>query len=287
MALVPFPQKAIKSGDPDPDWDDAEPESGEAGKMSFLEHLDELRKRIIWSVVAVGVGFGIACFFLDERTFGPYGSHGPWSFGLFEFVMGPMNKLLQPGETLTYIDPTEAFALYLKLAAIAGLMLASPVVMTQVWLFIAPGLYAHEKKFAVPFVILSSLCFIGGAAFSHAVVFPMSWRFLASFSNDVMRFQPRVEPAFSLYLKMLIAFGLVFQMPAIVLFLARMGLVTARFLLRNFKYAVLIIFIAAAILTPDASPVTQTVMAGPMVLLYLLSIVLAWLFGKKSRTIED
>jgi sec-independent protein translocase protein TatC len=285
MALVPFPQKAIKAGDPDPDWDD--PESDDSGKMSFLEHLDELRRRIIWSVVAVGVGFGIACFFLEERTFGPFGSRGPWSFGLFKFVMGPMQALLQPGETLSYIDPTEAFALYLKLAAIAGLMLASPIVMTQVWLFIAPGLYAHEKKFAIPFVVLSSLCFVGGAAFSHLVVFPMSWRFLASFSNELMRFEPRVEPAFSLYMKMLVAFGLVFQMPAVVLFLARMGMVTARFLIRNFKYAVLIIFIAAAILTPDGSPVTQTVMAGPMVLLYLLSIALAWLFGKKRRPTED
>jgi sec-independent protein translocase protein TatC len=115
----------------------------------------------------------------------------------------------------------------------------------------------------------------------------MSWRFLASFSNNVMKFQPRVEPAFGLYMKMLVAFGLVFQMPAVVLFLARMGMVTSRFLIRNFKYAVLIIFIAAAILTPDASPVTQTVMAGPMVLLYLLSIALAWLFGKKRRPTED
>jgi sec-independent protein translocase protein TatC len=287
MALVPFPQKAIKAGDPEPDWDDQDPESDDSGKMSFLEHLDELRRRIIWSVVAVGVGFGIACFFLEERTFGPIGSHGPWSFGLFKFVMGPMKALLQPGETLSYIDPTEAFALYLKLAAIAGLMLASPIVMTQVWLFIAPGLYAHEKKFAVPFVFLSSISFIGGAAFSHLVVFPMSWTFLASFTNDLMRFEPRVEPAFSLYMKMLVAFGLVFQMPPVVLFLARMGMVTSRFLIRNFKYAVLIIFIAAAILTPDGSPVTQSVMAGPMILLYLLSIALAWLFGKKRRPIED
>ena len=290
MALVPFPQKAIKSGDPEPDWDDSEPESDDAGKMSFLEHLDELRRRIIRSVIAVAVGFGIACFFLDERTLGPVGSYGPWSFGLFKFVMGPMQKLLhevQPGATLSFIDPTEAFALYLKLAVIAGLMLASPMVMTQVWLFIAPGLYAHEKKFAIPFVVLSSICFIGGAAFSHLVVFPMSWRFFASFSNDLMKFEPRVEPAFSLYMKLLIAFALVFQMPAVVLFLARMGVVTSRFLIRNFKYAVLIIFVAAAILTPDASPVTQTAMAGPMVLLYIVSIGLAWLFGKKRRKIED
>lgn len=284
MALVPFPQKNALA-EPEPDWD--EPQEDEGGKMSFLEHLDELRKRLIWAVAAVGVGFVIAAFFLEERTFGPFGSVGPFSFGLFEFVMGPMKDLLQPGETLSYIDPTEAFALYIKLAVIAGLLLASPVVMTQVWLFVAPGLYAHEKKFAIPFVALSSLCFIGGAAFSHLIVFPLSWEFLASFSNELMRFEPRVEPAFSLYLKLLIAFGLVFQMPPVVLILARMGVVTAGFLIRKFKYAVLIMFIVAAVLTPDASPVTQTAMAVPMMVLYGISIGLAWAFGKKRRQTDD
>jgi sec-independent protein translocase protein TatC len=271
MALVPFPQKTAVT-DPEPDWDDPGLEGDEGGKMSFLEHLDELRKRIVWSLVAVGIGFGIACFFLDD---------------LFAFVMGPMHALLQetqPGSKLSYLDPTEGFALYLKLAVIAGLLAASPLVMTQVWLFIAPGLYSHEKKLAIPFILMSSFFFVLGAAFAHKVVFPMSWRFLAGFSNEYMDFEARVEPAFSLYMKLILAFALVFQMPTVVLFLARMGVVTARFLIRNFKYAVLIIFIAAAVLTPDASPVTQTVMAGPMVLLYGISIVLAWLFGKKRRT---
>jgi sec-independent protein translocase protein TatC len=271
MALVPFPQKTARPEEPDPDWDDTEPEDA-GGKMSFLEHLDELRRRIIWAVVAVGIGFAVACFFLDE---------------IFAFVMGPMQALLKPGETLTYIDPTEAFALYLKLAVIAGLLAASPLVMTQVWLFISPGLYAHEKKFAIPFIVLSSICFVGGAAFAHEVVFPMSWKFLASFSNDMVAFSPRIETTFGLYLKLVIAFALVFQMPPVVLILSRLGLVTSRFLIRNFKYAVLIIFIAAAVLTPDASPVTQTAMAGPMVLLYFVSIGLAWMFGKKRRPIED
>jgi len=286
MALVPFPQK-ISPRDEEPDWDTPESASDDGGKMSFLEHLDELRRRLIWALVSLVFGVIVAAFFLEERTIGPFGSHGPWSFGLFEFVMGPMQALLRPGETLSYIDPTEAFSLYVKLAVVGGLLLASPMVMSQVWLFIAPGLYSHEKKFAIPFVLLSSICFIGGAAFAHVVVFPMTWRFLASFANNLMSFEPRVEPAFAMYLKMILAFGVVFQMPAVVLFLARMGVVTARFLLRNFKYAVLIIFIAAAILTPDSSPITQTVMAGPMVLLYLLSVALAWLFGKKRDTAED
>jgi sec-independent protein translocase protein TatC len=157
------------------------------------------------------------------------------------------------------------------------------VVMTQVWLFIAPGLYAHEKKMAIPFVMMSSIFFIGGAAFSHYVVFPLTWSFFVSFTTDYLTFMPRIEPAFSLYMKMALAFGLVFQMPTVVLFLARMGVVTARFLLRHIKYAVLIIFIVAAVITPSGDMFTQTAMAGPMVLLYLLSILLAWIFGKKKQ----
>jgi sec-independent protein translocase protein TatC len=271
MALVPFPQKTSKELDPD-SWEDTELDAAETGKMSFLEHLDELRKRIIWAVASVAVGFMIAWFFRDD---------------LFAFVFEPMKALLKPGETLIYTDPTEGFALYLRLSAIAGLILASPVVMTQVWLFIAPGLYAHEKKFAVPFVALSTICFVVGCWFSHTFVFPMSWQFLATFSNEMAQFSPRIEPSFALYLKLVLAFGLVFQMPPVVLILARMGIVSARFLIRNFKYAVLIIFVAAAILTPDASPVTQAAVAGPMIVLYLISIALAWVVGKKRRTADD
>jgi sec-independent protein translocase protein TatC len=158
--------------------------------------------------------------------------------------------------------------------------------MWQVWRFIAPGLYANEKRFAIPFVLLSSVSFVVGAAFSHYVVFPMSWQFFASFQDDTTVFMPRIEPSFSLYLKMLMAFALVFQMPAVVLVLSRIGIVTARFLMRHFKYAVLVIFIISAVLTPDASPVTQTAMAVPMIVLYLLSVLLAWVFGKR-RTAES
>jgi len=268
MALVPFPQKSATPAE-EPDWD-SESESAEGGKMSFLEHLDELRRRLIWSLASLVIGIVIACFFLDQ---------------LFHFVMAPMQELVKP-QMLTYIDPTEAFSLYIKLAVIAGLLIASPLVMAQVWLFIAPGLYAHEKKFAIPFVVLSSTCFILGAWFGHRVVFPMSWKFLASMGNDIMVFQPRVEPAFAMYLKMVMAFAVVFQMPTVVLFLARMGMVTARFLMKQFKYAVLVIFIAAAIITPDGSPVTQTLIAVPMCALYLFSTILAWMFGKK-RTPDE
>jgi sec-independent protein translocase protein TatC len=272
MALVPFPNQAperLPQDDIDLDHEDTDLETSEAGgKMSFLEHLDELRKRIIRSVIAVCIGFLIACFFIQQ---------------LFDFIMKPLQALLPPGGTLVYTDPTEAFVLYIKIAAISGLLIASPAVMTQVWLFIAPGLYANEKKLAIPFVVMSTFFFLAGAAFSHYVVFPLTWQFFVSFTTDTLTFMPRIEPTFSLYVKMILAFGLVFQMPTVVLFLARMGVVTARFLWRNIKYAVLIIFIIAAVVTPSADMVTQIAMAGPMILLYLLSIALAWMFGKKAE----
>jgi sec-independent protein translocase protein TatC len=276
MALVPFPSQ---SPEPLPD-DDVDPDRGVTdldefdggGKMSFLEHLDELRKRIIHAVVGVFVGFLIACFYVQR---------------LFDFIMKPLQSMLPPGSTMVYTDPTEAFTLYIKIAVIAGLLIASPVVMTQVWLFIAPGLYAHEKKMAIPFVLMSSIFFVGGAAFSHYVVFPMTWKFFVSFSTDTVSFMPRIEPAFALYMKMILAFGLVFQMPTVVLFLARMGVITARFLIKNFKYAVLIIFVVAAVITPDGSPITQAALAGPMMLLYGFSIFLAWAFGKKRPPLEE
>ena len=277
MALVPFPSQAperMPDDDVDPDRGapDSDLDDFDGGKMSFLEHLDELRKRIIRSVIAIFVGFLIACFFIQQ---------------LFDFIMKPLKLLLPPGGSLIFTDPTEAFVLYIKIAVIAGLLIASPAVMTQVWLFIAPGLYTHEKKLAIPFVLMSSVFFVGGAAFSHYVVFPLTWKFFVSFTTDYLTFMPRIEPAFSLYMKMLLAFGLVFQMPTVVLFLARMGVVTARFLWRNIKYAILIIFIVAAVVTPSADMITQTAMAGPMIGLYLLSIGLAWLFGKKRDTGES
>jgi sec-independent protein translocase protein TatC len=159
--------------------------------------------------------------------------------------------------------------------------------MSQVWLFVAPGLYTHEKKMAIPFVVMSSFFFVVGAAFAHYLVFPLTWTFFASFSSDVITFMPRIEPAFGLYMKLVIIFGLIFQMPTVVLFLARMGVITARFLIRNMKYAILIMFIIGAVLSPGTDPIGQAAMAGPMFLLYLLSIALAWAFGKKKRTTEE
>jgi sec-independent protein translocase protein TatC len=154
--------------------------------------------------------------------------------------------------------------------------------MYQVWLFIAPGLYANEKKLAIPFVLMSTIGFIAGALFNHYVVFPWMMTFFASFNTPDLVFMPKLEDVFSLYTKMLLGMGIVFQMPTVVFFLAKMKMVTWRFLARNFKYAVLIIFVAAAVITPSGDMVTQTIFAAPMIGLYLLGILIAWVVGPKS-----
>lgn len=270
MALVPFKRAAEPApyDEPDePDDQDAGEEDSAGGKMSFLEHLDELRRRLVVSIVGVLGGFLVGLFFIDR---------------IFTFVMKPLQQILPRGGRLIYTEPTEAFMLQLKIAALAGLVLAAPLVMWQVWLFVAPGLYSREKRFALPFVFFSSVFFVGGAAFSHYVVFPTAWAFLASFSTDYMEFTPKISSTFSLYARMLLAFGLVFQMPTVIFALARMGVVTAGFLARNVKYAILIIFIVAAVVTPTSDVVTQAMMAAPMIVLYGLSIVIAWVFAKKT-----
>jgi sec-independent protein translocase protein TatC len=285
MALVPFPNKSASEPDDDQDWEeDTEPEQG---KMSFLDHLDELRRRIVWSVVALVVGFVICISFLESYEFRAFG-RDITTPSLFEFIMGPMRAVLGPDTRLQFIEPTEPLMLRLKMAALAGLVLASPFIMWQVWLFIAPGLYANEKKLAIPFVALSSIGFIGGTAFAHYIVFTTVFGFFASFSNEITEYVPQASLAFAFYVKLLLVFGLVFQMPTVILVLARLGLVTAGFLWRNIKYAILIMFIIGAVLSPGTDPIGQALLAGPMVGLYVLSIGLAWLFGKRRpKTTED
>ncbi len=272
MALVPFPNQATV---PAPGEDETDPELTDdhsGGKMSFLEHLDELRKRIIWSLTALIVGTVAAFMYHNE---------------IFDFVMRPMQAQLPKGGTLIYTDPTEAFVLHIKLALIAGLILATPVVFTQLWLFIAPGLYAKEKRMAIPFVAMSSVLFVAGAAFSHYVVFPITWQFFVGFTNDILTFMPRVEPAFAIYMRLILALGITFQLPTVVLFLARMGLITPRFMIKNFKYAVMLIVIAAAVLSPDGGGVGLVAMGAPVIVLYILSIGLAWMFGKKKPAEDE
>ncbi|MBU0486140.1 MAG: twin-arginine translocase subunit TatC [Proteobacteria bacterium] len=173
---------------------------------------------------------------------------------------------------------------YLKLALVCGLLLASPVIFYQIWRFVVPGLYDHEKRLALPFALLSSVCFLGGATFGYLVVFPPAFRFLTSYANEYLRAMPAVKEYFSLCLRLLIAFGLVFELPVLMVFLAKIGIVDTAFLNKNRKYAFLLSFIIAAIVTPTPDVVNQVMMAGPLVILYEVSIAAVWLFArKKSR----
>jgi sec-independent protein translocase protein TatC len=195
-----------------------------------------------------------------------------------------MRQMLPDGGHLVMTEPGEYFMLYLKVGALVGLFIAIPAVMLQLWLFIAPGLYAHEKKMAIPFVAMSSVFFGIGAAFSHYVAFPWTWKFFIDFTPGYIQPMIKLGAAFSLYVKMLLGFAIIFQMPTLVLFLARMGMVTAGFLIRHTKYAVLIIFILGAILSPGGDVVSQALMAGPMLALYAISILIAWIFARPRTT---
>jgi sec-independent protein translocase protein TatC len=277
VALVPFPAQnrdeeqnlPAKPAGFSPFDDDEEP-SGE-GRMTFLEHLDELRKRITHAVAGLLVGFIIAFAFIGRVQ---------------DFIYARLTTDI-PGGKLIFTEPGEGFMLMIKMAVLTGILISSPYIMLQVWLFIAPGLYAREKRLAIPFVVSSSALFISGAAFSHYLVFPAAWTFFASFSNEYIAFTPRIDPVFGMYVKLMLGIGLTFQLPVLMFVLARLGIVTAGFLLRNFKYAVLLIFVFAAVITPDGNPVTQVMVGGPMVVLYLFGIAAAWVFGKSEKTDPD
>lgn len=266
---APAPAGPAGPGGPPAGGAEGDEEDGAGGKMSFLDHLDELRTRLITSFVALAAGFLVCWGFIAP---------------IFDFIMEPLAAVLEEGVRMIYTSAPEYFFLQLKMAALAGLILATPVVMSQVWLFIAPGLYAHEKKFAIPFVVFASFFFIAGTLFGHYVLFQVAWAFFAGFGaeNEYVAFTPRLQDAFSLYVRLVLACGVIFQLPTLVFFLARMGVASPRFLIRNFKYAFLLCFVFAAILTPTPDPVTMTVMAGPMIALYVLSIGIAWVFRRRG-----
>jgi sec-independent protein translocase protein TatC len=269
MALVPFPS-ATPGDDEDPESLD---DSG--SKMSFLEHLDELRKRLIYIVYSLLAGCVIAFIFVTKIS---------------DFVMKPMYDLLQQSPTggakLIYTAGPEPFMLYIKIGFLVGIFIASPLILWQIWKFVAPGLYQHEKKFAIPFVVLSTGFFVAGGAFSHFIAFPVTWQFFNSFGNEYMIFTPRIDEAFGIYTRMLLGFGVIFEMPTLVFFLARMGVITGGFLARYFKYAFLGIFVVAAVISPGTDMTSQLVMAIPMLALYILSIGIAYVCQKR-KTADD
>jgi sec-independent protein translocase protein TatC len=237
----------------------------ELPKMTFLDHLEELRKRLVVSLIAVAVGF-FACWSFAERIFG--------------VLQAPLAAFLPPGDSLAYTRLTAPFFLYMKVAFFAGLFVASPVVLLQLWLFIAPGLYKKERRLAVPFIIFGTLFFALGGYFGYRYLLPATCSFFVETGKEFKQ-MVTVDDYFSFASTIILAAGVVFETPILIFFLARIGLVTPAFLLQKFKYAVVLSFVIAAVVTPTPDMVTQAALAVPMILLYLIGVAVAFLFAKK------
>ncbi len=235
-------------------------------ELSLTEHLAELRTRLIRSIAAVAVGFCISYAFIEP---------------IFAMLSRPLAKVLPPGTSLIFTSYPEAFFTYLKLALVCGIFIASPFILYEIWAFVAPGLYEHEKKWALPFVAFSSIFFVGGALFGYIVVFPAAFNFLAGYAGRDLKLLPSVSEYFSLTIKLLLGFGAAFELPIFMVFMALIGLIDARMLRKNRKYALLIIFILAAVLTPTPDVVNQCLLAAPLLVLYEISIFLVALIGKR------
>jgi sec-independent protein translocase protein TatC len=249
-------------------------DSEDRSRMSFLEHLDELRRRIVYCMYVLGGCCVVSFYYWDP---------------LYKYFIQYFNAF---GGQLVFTKPMAGFMFSMKISALAGLGLASPFIFTQLWLFVAPGLYAKEKRVVIPFTVFSTLFFGAGAYFAHQVAFPSMWQFFASYevpalpsldgaASAAIRFMPDLDYVFGFYVKTVLGLGLVFQMPMLVFFLSRFGIVSAGLMIRKFKYAMLVIVVAAAVITPSGDPVNLAVFAAPMLVLYLISIGVAWTFGKK------
>lgn len=239
----------------------------ELPKMSFLDHLEELRRRLMISSIAIAVGFFL-CWAFAERIFG--------------VLQAPLTRFLPPGDKLAYTRLTAPFFLYMKVAFFAGLFVASPVILLQLWLFIAPGLYKRERRLALPFIIFGTVFFVLGGYFGYRFLLPATCSFFVETGKQFKQ-MITVDEYFSFASTIILATGAVFETPIIIFFLARLGIVTPAFLMQKFKYAVVLSFIIAAIVTPTPDMVTQSALAVPMILLYLIGVAVAYLFGKKHE----
>jgi len=238
-------------------------------RLPLTDHLAELRTRIIRIMLAWVVGAGAAWSYSDE---------------IFRLLLAPAVHALGEGQSLQAIAPAEIFFSYVKCALLAGFIFALPVIFWQVWAFVAPGLYASEKNAIVPFVIISTGLFVGGAVFGYFEILPLMFQFFTSYDNDWVKSAWTMREVFELTTSMFLAFGLAFELPVIVFFLAVAGVVDAPTLFRGTRYAVLVIFIAAAIITPSPDWVSQTLLGVPMVILYLIGVAVAYLFGPKRQS---
>ena len=252
--------------EPETESPEPEEENGTA-KMSFLEHLDELRRRLVRVATYVGIGFAGSFYFSKE---------------IYHFISRPLLAVLPPGTKLAYTNPPDPFTLYLKVSVLAGIFLMSPFCLYEVWKFIAPGLYRKEKRYVTPFLVSGVLLFLTGGAFCYLIVLPQAYGFLVNLGAD---FTPmiKVDEYLDLTNMMLLGFGLIFEMPVVVAFLSIFGLVSAKFLLAKFRYAILLIVVAAAALSPTGDAFNLLIWVAPMVVLYLISILVAAIFGWRRK----
>jgi sec-independent protein translocase protein TatC len=248
---------------------------GESGSesmptMGFLDHLEELRKRLVYSILAVIAGASV-CWIFREQIYGV----------MQKPIVDALREHHLP-EKLVYVNPTDPFNLYLKIAMMAGLFLTSPFVLYQVWMFISPGLYRNEKKYVVPFMVSTIALFSLGGYFGYRIAYPRALNFFIGFSPQ---FQPMITIGeyTSLFMSIVLGMGVIFEMPILVFFLAFMGIMTPSFMIKNFRYAILVIFILAAIVTPTPDVVNMCVFAAPMLALYALSIGVAYVVHPKQR----
>lgn len=242
-------------------------------KMPFTQHLEELRKRLLICAIAIAVGFVISYAFKER---------------LFEILVKPWIAALPKGQEakLIYTAPHEAFFTYMKVSFIAGCGLAVPVIVYQLWRFVAPGLYENEKRYLIPVVVCSTLFFLGGASFGYFLVFPVGFQFFTSFANDYITPMVSTREFFAFSSRMLLAFGLVFELPVFMFFLAKLGIISSTFLRRQRRYAIVLIFIIAAAITPSPDVVSQCLMAAPLLILYELSVWIVYYFGRKEKPAE-
>jgi sec-independent protein translocase protein TatC len=247
-------------------------ENNEEHKMSLTEHLIELRKRLIRSVIILCIGFGVCYYYKDL---------------VFDIITKPLTQVLPKNSYLIYTGLTEAFFVYMKLAFFASLIITSPFILYQIWKFISPGLLLKEKKYVVPFVLSSSLLFISGVLFGYFIALPPAFEFFVSFNNKYLQAMISFKDYLSLFVTFLLGFGLSFELPIFIFFLTKLGIVNAKMLSKQRRYAILVIFIAAAILTPSPDALSQILMAIPLMFLYEVSIFVAKFAEKKKITPEN
>ncbi len=244
--------------------------SEEMTGMSFLEHLEELRRRIIYSSLYIVGGFGV-CWWFHEQ--------------IFAIMQKPIVNALASHKMdtqLVYLNPTDPFNMYLKISFLMGIFVASPFVLYQVWAFIAPGLYRNERRYVLPFMFSTVGLFLAGGYFGYRLVYPAALDFLIGWSAQ---FKPMITVGeyTDLFLTIIAGLGIVFEMPILVFFLALMGIVSAGWMWRNFRYAILVIFIIAAIITPTTDIMNMCIFAAPMIVLYVFSIAIAWFVHPTQR----